>query len=198
MVQWCDTVVGHGGSRTLRASMTSFLFVVVLSKATGVDAPDTGRLSHIYQLSGFADPVYAEACVTVHDYDIVLEVRCAVSLRFKAILVCIFVACCILELYPCYIYDDYGRPLTEYDRPLTEYDRPLTEHVPPPCLLPLTDAGDQSHPQHPDEPDGGAVHHGRSSTRGEAAVSHHRAARLAQHPRQHQGEPGGAARQSPL
>ena len=45
-----------------------------LSKATGMDAPDTGRLSHIYQLSGFADPVYAEACVTVHDYDIVLEV----------------------------------------------------------------------------------------------------------------------------
>eukprot|EP00752_Nemacystus_decipiens_P004504 g4112.t1 len=44
-----------------------------ISKATGVDAPDTGRLSHIYQLSGFADPVYAEACVTVHDYDIVLE-----------------------------------------------------------------------------------------------------------------------------
>ena len=40
-----------------------------------MDAPDTGRLSHIYQLSGFADPVYAEACVTVHDYDIVLEVR---------------------------------------------------------------------------------------------------------------------------
>lgn len=39
-----------------------------------MDAPDTGRLSHIYQLSGFADPVYAEACVTVHDYDIVLEV----------------------------------------------------------------------------------------------------------------------------
>eukprot|EP00903_Cladosiphon_okamuranus_P009825 g9338.t1 len=44
-----------------------------ISKATGMDAPDTGRLSHIYQLSGFADPVYAEACVTVHDYDIVLE-----------------------------------------------------------------------------------------------------------------------------
>lgn len=39
-----------------------------------MDSPDAGRLSHIYQLSGFADPVYAEACVTVHDYDIVLEV----------------------------------------------------------------------------------------------------------------------------
>lgn len=32
------------------------------------------RLSHTYQLSGFADPIYAEACVTVHDYDIVLEI----------------------------------------------------------------------------------------------------------------------------
>lgn len=51
-----------------------FLLCSFLSKATGMDAPDTGRLSHIYQLSGFADPVYAEACVTVHDYDIVLEV----------------------------------------------------------------------------------------------------------------------------
>jgi len=32
------------------------------------------RLSHVYQLAGFADPVYAEACVTVHDYDILLEI----------------------------------------------------------------------------------------------------------------------------
>lgn len=52
-----------------------FSCLAPFSKATGMDAPDTGRLSHIYQLSGFADPVYAEACVTVHDYDIVLEVR---------------------------------------------------------------------------------------------------------------------------
>merc|ERR1711957_635175 len=32
------------------------------------------ELNHVYQLSGFADPVYAEALVTVHDYDIVLEI----------------------------------------------------------------------------------------------------------------------------
>lgn len=32
------------------------------------------QLNHVYQLSGFADPVYAEASVTVHDYDIVLEI----------------------------------------------------------------------------------------------------------------------------
>jgi coatomer subunit beta len=55
-----------------------------LSKATGLSSDgssgsnsinDFGKqLNHIYQLTGFADPVYAEACVTVHDYDIVLEI----------------------------------------------------------------------------------------------------------------------------
>ncbi len=32
------------------------------------------RLNRVYQLSGFADPVYAEAHLTVHEYDIVLDV----------------------------------------------------------------------------------------------------------------------------
>merc|ERR1712010_203452 len=47
-----------------------------LKRATGMStANDTFglRLSHVYQLSGFSDPVYAEASVTVHDYDIVLD-----------------------------------------------------------------------------------------------------------------------------
>jgi len=48
-----------------------------LARATGYN--DAGsilsqELSHVYQLSGFADPVYCEALVTVHDYDIVLEI----------------------------------------------------------------------------------------------------------------------------
>ena len=48
-----------------------------LERATGYT--DSGsrlssELNHVYQLSGFADPVYAEAFVTVHDYDIVLEI----------------------------------------------------------------------------------------------------------------------------
>ena len=48
-----------------------------LARATGYT--DSGsrletELRHVYQLSGFADPVYAEALVTVHDYDIVLEI----------------------------------------------------------------------------------------------------------------------------
>ncbi|KAJ0394141.1 hypothetical protein ATCC90586_011434 [Pythium insidiosum] len=34
----------------------------------------SGKLRHVHQLTGFADPVYAEAYVTVHDYDIVLEI----------------------------------------------------------------------------------------------------------------------------
>lgn len=33
------------------------------------------QLKHSYPLTGFADPVYAEALVTVHDYDIVLEIQ---------------------------------------------------------------------------------------------------------------------------
>mmetsp|Transcript_10854 Transcript_10854/g.32682 ORF Transcript_10854/g.32682 Transcript_10854/m.32682 type:complete len:763 (-) Transcript_10854:183-2471(-) len=48
-----------------------------LMRATGMStANDTFGLclSHVYQLSGFADPVYAEASVTVHDYDIVLDI----------------------------------------------------------------------------------------------------------------------------
>mmetsp|Transcript_13203 Transcript_13203/g.19699 ORF Transcript_13203/g.19699 Transcript_13203/m.19699 type:complete len:975 (-) Transcript_13203:412-3336(-) len=48
-----------------------------LARATGyVDGGSllSNELSHVYQLSGFADPVYAEAAVTVHDYDIRLEI----------------------------------------------------------------------------------------------------------------------------
>jgi coatomer subunit beta len=48
-----------------------------LARATGYNkAGDlwNQELSHCYSLSGFADPVYAEALVTVHEYDIVLEI----------------------------------------------------------------------------------------------------------------------------
>jgi len=48
-----------------------------LARATGYDSAGSllsSELRHVYQLSGFADPVYAEALVTVHDYDIVLEI----------------------------------------------------------------------------------------------------------------------------
>jgi len=51
-----------------------------IQRATGAGAvkDEVGdwskRLAHVYQLSGLADPVYAEAYVTVHDYDIVLEI----------------------------------------------------------------------------------------------------------------------------
>ena len=47
-----------------------------LERATGFDKASTlaEELSHCFPLSGFADPVYAEASVTVHDYDIVLKI----------------------------------------------------------------------------------------------------------------------------
>jgi len=45
-----------------------------IGRALGVDGvSDSAKLQHVYQLTGFSDPVYAEATVTVHDYDIVLD-----------------------------------------------------------------------------------------------------------------------------
>jgi coatomer subunit beta len=47
-----------------------------LSRATGLNEDEdfASRLKRITQLTGLSDPVYAEAVVTVHDYDIVLDV----------------------------------------------------------------------------------------------------------------------------
>ncbi|KAE9621255.1 hypothetical protein Lal_00023667 [Lupinus albus] len=48
-----------------------------LKRATGEftkDADDANKLNRILQLTGFSDPVYAEAYVTVRHYDIVLDV----------------------------------------------------------------------------------------------------------------------------
>lgn len=46
-----------------------------ISRAVGADgnADDSSQLRHVHQLTGFSDPVYAEASLTVHDYDIILE-----------------------------------------------------------------------------------------------------------------------------
>ncbi|KAI9734894.1 MAG: coatomer subunit beta [Cirrosporium novae-zelandiae] len=47
-----------------------------LEKATGGDSAveDLSKLSKVVQLTGFSDPVYAEAYVKVHQFDIVLDV----------------------------------------------------------------------------------------------------------------------------
>jgi coatomer subunit beta len=48
-----------------------------VARATGYEDGGSllsNELSHVYQLSGFADPVYAEAFVSVRDYDISLEI----------------------------------------------------------------------------------------------------------------------------
>ncbi|KAK4634531.1 Coatomer subunit beta [Fulvia fulva] len=50
---------------------------VDLEKATGGDATTedlTSKLSRVVQLTGFSDPVYAEAYVQVHQFDIILDV----------------------------------------------------------------------------------------------------------------------------
>jgi coatomer subunit beta len=45
-----------------------------ISRAVGIDGEQSGaKLKHVYQLTGYSDPVYAEASVTVHDYDIMLD-----------------------------------------------------------------------------------------------------------------------------
>ena len=46
-----------------------------ISRAIGEDGAgaDGSKLTHVYQLTGYSDPVYAEASVTVHDYDIVID-----------------------------------------------------------------------------------------------------------------------------
>ncbi len=52
-------------------------FDLDLEKATGGDAAAedlSSKLSKVVQLTGFSDPVYAEACVKVHQFDIVLDV----------------------------------------------------------------------------------------------------------------------------
>lgn len=48
-----------------------------ISRATGTDSANeySGKLQHVHQLTGFADPVYAEAVVNVHDYDILLDIK---------------------------------------------------------------------------------------------------------------------------
>lgn len=43
--------------------------------STGVGEGLTNKLSHVMQLTGFSDPVYAEAYVNVHQYDILLGIN---------------------------------------------------------------------------------------------------------------------------
>jgi len=52
-------------------------FDAVLTLATGSDGeknPNESKLSKVFQLSGFSDPVYAEAYIHVNQYDILLDV----------------------------------------------------------------------------------------------------------------------------
>lgn len=45
-----------------------------ISRAAGADRDESDRFRRVYQLTGLSDPLYAEAVVHVHQYDIVLDV----------------------------------------------------------------------------------------------------------------------------
>ena len=46
-----------------------------ISRAVGSEGSGASNaMKHVYQLTGYSDPVYAEASVTVHDYDIMLDI----------------------------------------------------------------------------------------------------------------------------
>lgn len=63
----------HGG-RSRELSTMGLDDEADLIMATGATKEDfASRLRRVHQLTGFADPVYAEAVVLVHDYDITLE-----------------------------------------------------------------------------------------------------------------------------
>ena len=58
-------------------SLSSYWIIPLsdLHRATGVDAHgDSKRLNRVLQLTGFSDSVYAEAYITVHQYDVVMDV----------------------------------------------------------------------------------------------------------------------------
>mmetsp|Transcript_12717 Transcript_12717/g.22974 ORF Transcript_12717/g.22974 Transcript_12717/m.22974 type:complete len:643 (-) Transcript_12717:368-2296(-) len=62
--------------RALGASDIDLDDEATLSKAAGTDKGNdfAEQLAHVYQLTGFSDPVYCETQITVHDYDIVLDI----------------------------------------------------------------------------------------------------------------------------
>ena len=72
-----DDVVGIRQLAKKAAGDGSDEFEVDLDKATGGDTATedlSSKLSRVVQLTGFSDPVYAEAYVKVHQFDIVLDV----------------------------------------------------------------------------------------------------------------------------
>ena len=72
-----DDVVGIRQLAKRAAGDGSDDFEIDLEKATGGDTATedlSSKLSRVVQLTGFSDPVYAEAYVKVHQFDIVLDV----------------------------------------------------------------------------------------------------------------------------
>ncbi|KAL2019300.1 hypothetical protein VTK56DRAFT_9767 [Thermocarpiscus australiensis] len=73
-----DDVVGIRQLSKKNAGDSADSIELDLERATGGDSSATedlsGKLSRVVQLTGFSDPVYAEAYVKVHQFDIILDV----------------------------------------------------------------------------------------------------------------------------
>lgn len=72
-----DDVIGFRQLAKKAGGVNSDEVKLDLDKATGGDAASedlSSKLSRVVQLTGFSDPVYAEAYVKVHQFDIVLDV----------------------------------------------------------------------------------------------------------------------------
>ena len=58
-----------------------------LAKAIGY-ADCVSLLSHVYQRSGFSDPLYVEVYVTVHDYEFLLDILGVLMIRICSMILC--------------------------------------------------------------------------------------------------------------
>lgn len=63
-----------GSSVTGSTSAANFTSVAAPDATSFLSTKEDGKLQKIYQLTGYTDPIYAEAVVHVHDYDILLEI----------------------------------------------------------------------------------------------------------------------------
>ncbi|XP_026745255.1 coatomer subunit beta-like isoform X1 [Trichoplusia ni] len=67
-------LAGNSGASTHHDMFELSLSKAVQGRGTTGGSTDRGRLGKVTQLTGFSDPVYAEAIVAVNQYDIVLDV----------------------------------------------------------------------------------------------------------------------------
>ena len=62
--------VAYGGPGVVVCTTVYFFFIFLFRTS---NESLTNRLNRVHELTGFSDSVYAEACVTVHQFDLVLD-----------------------------------------------------------------------------------------------------------------------------